>query len=146
MFIYSYTHIYSYIYICIYVCVCVCLCVSIYIYIFMHVCKIYLSIYIYIYIYIYICIYIYIYIGSTRNYISPKTEFSQPCIMACPRSWERPESAPLGRPKSGERAALCRGLAFTICSFISRLLYTNQPSFHPPAHLHCPPWCDNIAR
>ena len=31
-------------------------------------------------------------------------------------------------------------LAFTRHSFTSRLLCTNQPSFHPPpAHLHCPP-------
>jgi len=37
-------------------------------------------------------------------------------------------------------------LAFTRCSFTLRLSCTNQPSLHPPAHRHCPPWCSSIAR
>jgi len=38
------------------------------------------------------------------------------------------------------------GLACTRYSFTLRLLSTNQPCFIPRAHLHCPPWCNIIAR
>ena len=38
-------------------------------------------------------------------------------------------------------------LAFTRYSFTSRLLCTKQLyPFLPPAYLHCPPWCNTIAR
>jgi len=35
---------------------------------------------------------------------------------------------------------LCCWLAFTRYSFTLRLLCMIQPFYHPPAHLHCPPW------
>jgi len=37
-------------------------------------------------------------------------------------------------------------LAFKRYWITSRLLCTNQPSFHHRANLHCPPWCNTIAR
>ena len=37
-------------------------------------------------------------------------------------------------------------LAFIRYSFTSRLVCTNQPYFHSPAHLQCLPWCNTIAR
>ena len=39
-----------------------------------------------------------------------------------------------------------QGLAFTSYWFPARLLCTNHHPFIPPAHLHCPPWCNTCAR
>ena len=39
-----------------------------------------------------------------------------------------------------------RRLAVTRCCFTSRRLLTNQSSFHCPSHLHCPLYCNTIAR